>query len=60
MIEVDGLVKYRTTSDLREEKLRQERLERAGYRVIRVLWEDLRDDQTATVQRILRALQHRG
>lgn len=40
--EADGMAKYRSTDDLREEKLRQERLEAAGLIVIRWGWADLR------------------
>lgn len=41
VVEFDGLGKYRTERDLREEKLRQTALERLGYAVIRVLYRDL-------------------
>lgn len=41
VVEFDGLGKYRTERDLREEKLRQNALERLGYTVVRVLNRDL-------------------
>lgn len=40
--EADGYAKYRTVDDLRAEKRRQDRLEAAGYRVVRWQWPDLR------------------
>lgn len=40
ILEADGRSKY-TGDELWREKLRQERLTRLGYRVIRVLWQDL-------------------
>jgi hypothetical protein len=56
VLEADGLLKYTDTSVLRAEKLRQERLEQAGYRVVRVTWSDVMRDQVRTVARINRAL----
>ena len=57
VIEADGLLKYTDVTVLHEEKLRQERLERAGYRVVRVTWTDLMGaQQLATLARINRAL----
>lgn len=56
VIEADGMLKYTDASVLRAEKLRQERLERAGYRVVRVTWTDLMRDQARTVGRVNRAL----
>jgi very-short-patch-repair endonuclease len=42
LIEVDGLLKYRADPQaLIREKRRQEYLERAGYRVVRVTWDEL-------------------
>lgn len=59
VIEADGLLKYRSPADLRDEKRRQERLERAGYRVARVLWDDVRHDPSGTAARIRAALGRR-
>lgn len=57
VLEVDGLLKYRADADaLTAEKLRQEAIERAGYKVVRVTWSDLHDDPLATVARIRAAL----
>lgn len=53
--EADGLLKYDDDPlALRREKLRQEALERAGYRVIRWTWADLMND--AFIERIRWAL----
>jgi very-short-patch-repair endonuclease len=56
VVEADGLLTYTSPADLRAEKYRQERLERAGYRVVRVLWADVRDDPSGTAARIRAAL----
>ncbi len=57
VVEADGLLKYRRRSDaLTLEKLRQEAIERAGYRVVRVTWDDVVRHPEETVARILRAL----
>ena len=56
IIEADGMLKYMTPADLRDEKRRQERLERVGYRVLRVMWDDVFGDPTEFVIRINRAL----
>lgn len=42
IVEFDGLGKYATAADLRAEKLRQVRLERLGYVVVRFTFADLR------------------
>jgi very-short-patch-repair endonuclease len=55
VLEADGRMKYRG-DELWREKLRQERLERLGYRVIRVLWRDVMYRPTETIARIRRAL----
>jgi very-short-patch-repair endonuclease len=56
VIEADGMLKYQSASDLREEKRRQELLERAGYRVLRVLWDDVFGDPGDFLLRLMRAL----
>lgn len=57
VLEVDGMMKYRDGDDaLIREKLRQEAIERAGYRVVRLTWSDIHDHPFATVARILAAL----
>lgn len=55
ILEVDGRVKY-TADELWREKRRQERLERLGYRVLRVMWSDIAQDWPETARRILDAL----
>ena len=54
--EADGLGKYRDILDLHAEKLRQERLERAGFVVVRWTWDDVWLHASRTVERIRRAL----
>jgi very-short-patch-repair endonuclease len=56
VVEADGMLKYTDSEVLRDEKLRQERLERAGYRVVRVTWSDVTQDQPTTIGRINHAL----
>lgn len=56
--EADGLSKYTDASVLRAEKLRQERLENAGLRVVRWTWTDVDRPSEArrTAARLRRAL----
>lgn len=56
--EADGLAKYADASVLRAEKLRQERLENAGLRVVRWTWDDVTRPAAAgrTAVRLRRAL----
>lgn len=57
IVEADGLLKYRDDPRaLANEKRRQEFLERAGYRVIRVLWEDVMFRPAETAERVRVAL----
>ena len=60
VFEADGLLKYATPLDLQREKLRQEELERAGCRVVRVTWDDVWSHPTRTVDRIATALRLGG
>jgi hypothetical protein len=60
VLECDGLVKYGAVGALAEEKKRQEALERAGYRVVRVTWDDVINHPLETVARILEALRQGG
>jgi hypothetical protein len=55
VLEADGRLKY-TRDELWAEKRRQERLERLGYRVIRVLWDDAVRHPAETCNRVARAL----
>ena len=55
VLEADGRLKY-TGDELWREKVRQERLARLGYTVLRVMWSDVRDEWPATAARIARAL----
>jgi very-short-patch-repair endonuclease len=41
IVEVDGLDKYRDDNVRKEEKIRETRLEKLGYCVIRVTWDDV-------------------
>ncbi len=43
IIEIDGMSKYAAAHDLREEKLREDRLRELGYEVVRLTWADLGD-----------------
>jgi very-short-patch-repair endonuclease len=60
VLECDGLVKYSDADALANEKKRQEALERAGYRVVRVTWDDVVNNPVETVARVLEALRHGG
>jgi Protein of unknown function (DUF559) len=55
VVEADGRVKY-TGGELWKEKRRQERIERHGYRVVRVLWDDVAKRPAETAERIRAAL----
>jgi very-short-patch-repair endonuclease len=55
VLEADGRIKYGDRQALWAEKVRQERLERLGFRVIRVMWSDVIGDAGPTTHR-LRAL----
>jgi hypothetical protein len=59
VLEVDGLLKYKAEDAFPNEKLRQEALERAGYRVVRVMWRDLKTPER-TAERIRTALRLGG
>lgn len=60
VLEADGMIKYGTSGELAREKLRQEALERAGYRVVRVLWDDVWRSPERTAARIRDALRLGG
>jgi very-short-patch-repair endonuclease len=60
VLEVDGMLKYRSRKALSAEKKRQEALERAGYRVVRVTWEDIHYLRAETIDRIADALRRGG
>ncbi len=57
IVEADGRVKY-SDDALWREKRRQEHLERAGFRVVRVLWSDVAHEPERTAARIRWALNH--
>lgn len=59
IVEADGRVKY-SGDALWTEKLRQERLERAGFRVVRVTWADVTRRPDEVAWRVRRALQLGG
>jgi len=54
--EADGLAKYDVQGALRAEKLRQERLERLGFTVVRWTWREMLVDTDETVARLRCAL----
>jgi very-short-patch-repair endonuclease len=54
--EADGLQKYSDPKVLRLEKIRQERLEQLGLKVLRWNWREMLVDTDATMARIARAL----
>lgn len=54
--EADGKLKYRQGEAVWAEKLRQERLERLGFRVVRVSWEDVVKHSRPTLDRVRWAL----
>jgi hypothetical protein len=56
VLEADGRLKYDRSAALWEEKRRQERIEQAGYRVVRVSWADVVHSPAQTVARIRAAL----
>ncbi|HSY14596.1 MAG TPA: hypothetical protein VK816_01310 [Jatrophihabitantaceae bacterium] len=59
VLEADGRLKYRSGGDeLWREKRRQKRLERLGYRVVRVLWDDIARSPAQTASRVRAALAH--
>lgn len=65
VLEADGLLKYRVVDPdeddpLALEKLRQEAIERAGYRIVRVSWDDVTRRRSYTIFRIKDALRSGG
>ena len=56
VIEVDGLLKYTSRAALRAEKQRHERLVRAGYLVVRLMWSDVVHNPTYAVALVRAAL----
>ena len=58
--EADGAVKYATPDDLVREKLRQEALEQMGFRIVRWMYDDIRQRPGAVIARIASALEARG
>lgn len=55
IVETDGLAKYERLDDLRREKLRQERLEELGYKVVRLSWEQVTGEPERSAARIRHA-----
>ena len=57
VVEADGRLKYRRDDGaLWREKLRQEAIERAGYVVVRVTWDDVINHPAETIASVRRAL----
>jgi len=57
--EADGLLKYQDRRDVVAEKLRQEALEGAGYRLVRWTWDDMWARPEVTLARIASTLSRR-
>jgi very-short-patch-repair endonuclease len=57
VVEFDGMLKYDGTdrSALCREKLRQERIEQAGWIVVRLTWHDVVHDSTRSIVRLREA-----
>lgn len=55
----DGRLKY-TADRLWQDKRRQELIERAGYRVVRVTWDDVVNHPAETMARVAAALRSSG
>jgi very-short-patch-repair endonuclease len=55
IVETDGLAKYDQPDALRLEKLRQERLEQLGYKVVRLTWEQVTREPERSAARIRQA-----
>ncbi|MGB5953306.1 MAG: type IV toxin-antitoxin system AbiEi family antitoxin domain-containing protein [Ornithinimicrobium sp.] len=53
VIEFDGMAKYQSASYLRAEKLREDRLRRLGYEVVRFTWKDLECLETVRTRIIM-------
>lgn len=51
IVEFDGMLKYRSPDALRAEKIREDRLRKLGYEVVRLTWADLADP--ARVKRLI-------
>lgn len=58
LVEFDGRVKYRTQTDLWEEKQREDRIRSLGWEVVRLTWADLR--QPERVRALLEAARQRA
>ena len=58
VVELDGQRYHGSVSAREADRLRDNRLMAAGWRVIRITWEDLRDRPDAIVVQILAALAH--
>ncbi|HTW20416.1 MAG TPA: DUF559 domain-containing protein [Mycobacteriales bacterium] len=54
--EADGMAKYDDIATVRAEKLRQERLEQLGLRVVRWTWREMLADTDTTIARLRAAL----
>src|SRR5205823_9016101 len=52
VLEADGIGKYQTLADLHAEKRREARLQRLGYNILRVMWDEVINDPQGLVARI--------
>jgi len=48
VVELDGKIKYQNPDDIYKEKIREDRLRGAGYKVLRYLWNDVRNEKMIT------------
>ncbi len=61
VLEADGVGKYRKPADLHAEKRREARLQRLGFEIVRVMWDEVINDPQGPIPRIRAklALTHR-
>jgi very-short-patch-repair endonuclease len=60
VVEMDGAATHGTPTAFRRDRWRDQLLVAAGYRVIRVTWDQMRDEPDAVIARITQALQGRS
>ena len=59
IVETDGEQTHGTRVAFREDRRRDQVLMASGYRATRVTWHDMKQEPTATVQRIQRMLEQK-
>lgn len=60
VVEVDGFAYHRTRSTFEKDRERDAELAAAGYRVLRVTWQQLAEEPTAVVARVAQSLARSG